>query len=119
MNRVGGTISLKADGEMLSAKGNFSYHLGTPKREVVVGADAVHGFKETPQAPYIKGAITDHKDLDLADFLTKKDMTIILDLANGKSIVLRDALNCSDGEASSEEGEIEVEFFGSSAQEIK
>ena len=40
--RVGGILEVKIDGTLFSAKGEFTYNLGTPKREAVVGADSVH-----------------------------------------------------------------------------
>lgn len=48
-NRIGGVISLKVDGDMYFAKGNFTYNIGIPRKEGVVGSDRVHGYKETPQ----------------------------------------------------------------------
>lgn len=47
-NRIGGVISLKVDGDMYFAKGNFTYNIGIPRKEGVVGSDRVHGYKETP-----------------------------------------------------------------------
>ena len=56
MQRIGGIIFIKANGETISAKGDsFTYNTGQPKREVVVGADRPHGFKEMIQAPFIEG----------------------------------------------------------------
>ena len=117
--RVGGIIELKADGELYQAKGSFTYNLGKPKRETVVGHDAVHGYKELPQEPYIEGAITDSPDLNLAALLQLKDVTATLRLANGKIIVLREAFYSADGNGTTEEGEIEFKLSGSSAEEIR
>ena len=73
--RVGGIIELKVNGSIYNAKGNFTYNLGRPRREAVVGADAVHGFKETPQAPFIEGEITDSAQVNLEALVTLKDAT--------------------------------------------
>lgn len=116
--RVGGTISFSVNGERHLAKGSWTYHLGTPKREAVVGADEVHGFKETQQVPFIEGEITDRANLDLKAFMEMSDATATLELANGKSINLYDAYNASDGTASSEEGAIPVRFEGKTAEEF-
>lgn len=117
--RVGGIIEVKVDGGIQSAKGNWTYNLGNPKREAVVGSDAVHGYKEMPQAPYIEGSITDRQDLDLKALQTVKDTTVTLNLANGKTIVLRNAWFAGDGNVSTEEGEIEARFEGMGAEEIR
>lgn len=62
-HRVGGIIELRIDGATLSAKGNFTYNLGRTKREAAVGSDTAHGFKETPQACFIEGEVTDHPSM--------------------------------------------------------
>jgi hypothetical protein len=82
-----------------------------------VGADAVHGYKEVPQVPFIEGKITDSSDLDLAELCDVVDATVTLELANGKVIVLRDAWYAGEGTVDTDEGEIGVRFEGKSADE--
>lgn len=117
--RVGGIIEFKANGNLYSAKGAFTYNLGQPKRDPVIGHDSVHGYKELPQAPRIEGAITDRSDLDLEAFLNMKDATVTLSLANGKIIVLREGFYAGEGDVTTEEGEIQVLIHGSGAEEIR
>ncbi len=116
--RRAGTIALQVQGEVQDAKGNFSYNLGRPKREAIIGSDTVHGYKEMPQIAFIEGAVTDRGNLDLAALATGKDLTITLALANGKLVALRDAWFAGEGTASTEEGEIPVRWEGKSAEEI-
>lgn len=116
--RIGGIIFLQINGELKQAKGAFSYSLGVPKKEMVVGADGVHGYKEMPQVPYIEGAITDSSDLDLEALQKVKDATVTIQLANDKTIVLERAVYASEGAVGTEEGEIEARFEGMSAREI-
>jgi len=116
--RVGGIIFLKVDGALFQAKGEFTYNLGTNKREMIVGADAVHGFKEEPQVAMIEGAITDSDELDLQRLTEIRDSTVTLELANGKVVVLREAAYTADGNVSTSEGEIEVKFEGIKGEEI-
>jgi len=118
-NRVGGIIFVRANGVQYRAKGSWSYNLGQPMREEVVGSDSVHGFKETPQAPYISGAITDSSDLNMTELLNICDATVQLELSNGKIVVLEQAFFSGEGSASTEEGEIEAKFIGISAQEVR
>ena len=117
--RVGGIIEFKANGELYSAKGSFTYNLGMPKRDPVVGSDGVHGYKEMPQPPKIEGTITDRSDMDLQALLVLNDATITLRLANGKIIVLREAFYAGEGDVTTEEGEIQVLFHGTSAEEVR
>jgi hypothetical protein len=118
MARVGGIIQLQIDGEIYNAKGAFDYNLGRPKRDAVVGHDRVHGYKSLPQVPYIEGKVTDRGTMDLDKLVTSKGVTVTLELANGKVIVLRDAFYASEGKGNSEEGEIECRFEGMSAEEV-
>lgn len=108
--RRGGIIQLQIDGVLHEAKGNFTYGLGTPKRESIVGSDAVHGYKEMPQAAYIEGEITDRQSLDLKALLTAEDVTVTLTLANSKVIVLRDAYQVAEGTGNTDEGNVGIRF---------
>lgn len=118
-NRIGGTIALKVNGDIYFAKGNFTYNLGKPKREGVIGADTVHGYKETPQIPFVEGEITDRNELSLEDLVTLDEATITLELANGKVISLSEAWYAGEGTGNTEEGNIACRFEGMSAEEVK
>jgi hypothetical protein len=111
-------IQVQVDGGVLDAKGSWSYNLGRAMRETIIGADGVHGFKETPQAAFIEGEITDRTTLDLADLVTIEGATVTLSLANGKVIALRDAWFAGEGTGNSEEGNIAVRFEGAGAEEV-
>ena len=117
-NRVGGIVELKIDGAIYSAKGNFTYNIGRPKRDPVVGSDTVHGFKETPQVAFIEGEITDNDGLDLATLLDATDVVVTLQLGSGKVIVLNHAWFAGEGTGNTEEGNIGVRFEADYAQEI-
>lgn len=116
--RRGGILSLTVNGVRQDAKGNFSYNIGAPVREAIVGSDGVHGYKETPQAPMIEGEITDRGDLDLRALVETTDATVTLRLANGKTFVLRSAWFAGEGTANTEEGNIAVKFQGLSGTEV-
>ena len=116
--RIGGLIEFKADGTKFFAKGNFTYDLGVPKKEMVVGSDSVHGFKETPKMAFIEGAITDTDELDTEALFRLRDVTVTVTLANGKMIVVEEAVYAGEGQGSTEEGEIGVRFEGFRGREI-
>lgn len=117
--RVGGLLFLKVDGELFQAKGEFTYNINPVKRESVVGQDGVHGFKEEPKVQFIEGSITDSDELDLEGFYAIRDATIVLELANGKVIQLREAFYAADGDVTTSEGEIQVRFEGISGREVR
>ena len=110
--RKGGIIFLKVDGVQFSAKGNFTYNLGKPKREMIVGADGIHGHKELPQVGFIEGEITDNKDLSVEALMDMTDATVTLELANGKIIVAKNAAYCHEGTCETEEGKVPFRFEG-------
>lgn len=116
--RVGGILTLKIDGQAYNAKGAFTYDIGEPKRDAVVGADAVHGFKEMPKVPFIEGAITDTDALDTTALFRARDITATLQLANGKVIVVREGWYAGDGSVDTEEGEINFRIEGMRGEEI-
>ncbi|WP_027367403.1 phage tail tube protein [Desulfocurvibacter africanus] len=118
-NGRAGKLFFKVDGTLYDAKGSFTYNTGQPKREAIVGADGVHGFKETQQAPFIEGEITDRASLDLEKFVTIDGATVTLEMLNGKVFVLREAWFAGDGSVTTEEAAIAVRFEGMSGEEVK
>jgi hypothetical protein len=116
--RRGGIIQVQADGVMYDAKGDFEYGLGRPKREGIAGSDGVHGFKETPQVPFIKGKITDRGNLDVAKMHELENVTVTLALANGKTIVLSEGWYAGDGTGNTGEGELDFNFEGKRCEEV-
>lgn len=113
-----GLIQFAVNGVRFDALGNFTYGLGKPKREGIVGASGPAGYKETAQIPFIEGEIVDSADLDLASFLDTDGATVTLKLGNGKTIALSEAYNASEGTGNSEDGKIAVRFEGKHAEEI-
>lgn len=115
--RTAGLIQVQVDGEIFSAKGNFTYNLGRPMREGIVGADGMHGFKETPQPGFIEGEFTDRGDLDQEALVAMTGVSVSLTLGNEKMIMLTEAYYASEGTGNSEEANIAVRFEGN-AQEV-
>lgn len=109
-NRRAGIIYVKVDGVQIEAKGDYSFNLGLPKREPIIGSDGVHGYKETPQVSYIEGATTDGKELDIAKLAQQDNVTVTLERNNGKTYVLHDAWFAGDATVSTGEGEINVRW---------
>ena len=116
---IAGKISFKIDGEIYSAKGEFTYNLGRDKRAMILGSDGVHGAKTMPQVPFIEGKVSDSKTLDLPKLLAADDVTATLELANGKVVALYGAVYAAEGNVSTEEGEIDLRLEGLSAEEIR
>lgn len=119
MSLRAGKITLKTDSLVWDAKGSFTYNIGADKRTAIIGADRVHGHYSQPQVPFIEGIITDDADLDLPALLNGKNLTVTLELANGKTIILRQGWYAGEGNVTTEQGEIAVRWEGLSATEDK
>lgn len=117
-NRRAGVLQIQANGTIYDAAGEFTYNIGQPKREGLVGPSGIQGYKEMPQLPFIEGTIRDSRDIDLADLLNLVDATITLEIANGKTIMLRDAWQANEGNVGTDEATIDVRFEGISAEEL-
>lgn len=117
-NAVGGTITITVGGQRQRAKGAWTYNLGVDKKTAVVGADETHGYMREPQVPFMEGEITDHSTLDLRALQETTEATVVLELANGKSIILREAWYAGEGTVSTQEGNIAARFEGISAEEL-
>jgi hypothetical protein len=113
-----GLLQFQLDGEVFDAKGKWTYNLGKPKREAIIGADGIHGYKETPQVAFIEGAVTDRAALDLEALLGFKDGTATLQLANGKVVVLQSAWYAGEGTVDTDESEIAVRIEGLRGEEV-
>jgi len=118
MGRRAGIIFVKVNGTQYDAKGTFTYRINPTKKTMIPGADQVHDYKEEVQVPFIEGAITDEQSLDLVVFQSIVNATVTLNLANGKTVILREACYAADGDVTTEEAEIQLRFEGKSGEEI-
>ena len=119
VNRRGGLIELQINGNVYDLVGAFEINYGAPKRDSLVGPDKVHGYKELPQVPHIKGEIRDAQALDVInEILNATDATLTLTLANGKKAMLSEAWYADEGNIGTEEANIPILFEGKRADEV-
>lgn len=118
-NLRGGMLYGQINGRRYDVKGEFTYGLGTPKMTAIVGSDGVHGASTEARAPFIEGAFTDERGLDLKTLFRTVDGTITLELQNGKVFSLFEAWYAGEGQVKTKEGEVGVRFEGMSCEEIK
>jgi hypothetical protein len=117
-NRIAGVAYLKVDGAQFSIAGKFKYQVNRVKRETLVGQDGVHGYKEMPVEPYISGDVRDMPGSRVRRLEDIVDATITLELANGKTVVLRNAWWADASEVDTEEGTYPVKFCGLDGEEL-
>lgn len=110
-NKRAGKLEVTLNGRSYDVIGNFSLRLGTPKRDSLVGANAVHGFSEKPQAAGGSGAIRDAKDLKVINELfNMTDGTIIAFCASGKKYIFEECWYSGDAVVETEEANIPFEW---------
>lgn len=117
-NRIAGVAYVKYDGRQLPVRGSWEVNFNKLKREGISGQDRVHGYKEMPGVPSIKGDVSTTKDVSLVSLLGITDATVTLELANGKTYVLRNAWTADEYTIQTEEGKLAVKFEGMDIDEI-
>jgi hypothetical protein len=113
---VGGKLKLRVNGEMQYVKGSFTFNIGGEVKNGIVGHDTVHGFTRLPQLPFIEGPITFHSDCDLEALKAIENETITAELANGRTLVFRNAWAAGDWQGTTAEGEVNARFEAKSCK---
>jgi hypothetical protein len=116
-NRLAGTAYVMVDGISIMVAGDFSYSPSTVTRETLTGMDHVHGYKEKPNPGYISCRIRDSGGTTVADFNDQTSVTIVAELANGKTIIGEGMWTVNTQEVKSEDAEFEVRWEGISVTE--
>lgn len=116
---IGGIQSLQVNGRTYRTKGSWTYDLGGEMREAIVGSDRVHGYKATPKVAFIEGTMSDADDQDVKLLSKVDNATVVLELRNGKAIVLRGAWAAGEFQVSTEESEISARFEAQEAEEVQ
>lgn len=117
LSRLAGVAFLWIDGRSYPLVGDALYNPSSVTRESLVGMDTVHGFKETPMAGYIEGTIRDGNDLSVASLNGLTDSTVVLELANGKTVTGRNMWTAESQEVDLAEGKFKVRFEGPDVKE--
>jgi hypothetical protein len=84
---LAGTATLTVNGQSYALRGQFGYRPGIVGRTTIAGMDGIHGYKEKPIASQIKAQLTDTGTLSVASINQMVNVTLVAQLANGKTIV--------------------------------
>ncbi|MGC0155032.1 phage tail tube protein [Chromobacterium vaccinii] len=114
---LAGTCQLSVNGTSYMVAGDFGYSPAKVKRETKAGRDGVHGYSETPIPGFIKAKLRDSGNLTVAELSTMTNVTVTLQLANGKTVVGRNMWTVESPEVDSVEAEIDVRWEGMSVEE--
>jgi len=110
--RIAGTMYCKVDGEQLEVQGSFECPGMEVKREAVMSSTGMAGYKETVVKPYIKLTALFVPAFPLATLQTNTEMTLTVELANGKIYTLSGAFIENEAPVKGDDGTIELEFAG-------
>lgn len=109
---IAGTAYLTVDGVNYQIEGGLKYDVGSVTRETLSGQDTVHGFSEKPRPPSISASIRDSGGLGLAQINAMRDVTLVLELANGKTIIGRNMWTVEAQEVDTTEAKFDVKWEG-------
>lgn len=116
-NRLAGTAFISVDGQTYMLAGDLSYDPSTVKRESLIGQDRVHGYSEAPKPGSISGTIRDAGGLSVAAFNAMTNVTVTLELANGKTVIGSNMWTVDAAEVKTAEGTFEVKWEGPRVEE--
>lgn len=112
--RLAGVASVTIDGRAFSIAGEGTYAPSGAGREALTGQDGYHGYSERPMPGRIRWKGRDSGAVSIAALGTASDATVVLSLANGKTIIGRNMARIGEGpiEVNTEDATFEVEFVG-------
>jgi len=111
-NFIAGTAYITIDGVNYQLEGELRYDVGAVTRESLAGQDTVHGFSEKPKAPSISASIRDSGGVSLAAINAMRSNTVVLELANGKTIIGRNMWTVEAQEVDTTEAKFTVKWEG-------
>lgn len=117
-NFIAGIAYLSIDGTPYDVAGKAGYSVSTVTRESVTGMSGVHGFKETPVPGNIVVSLRDSGGLTVADLNAITNSVIVLQLANGKTVMASSAWNVGALDVDSAEGTLDAKFESKTVTEI-
>jgi len=116
-NRLAGTASITVDGTNYLLVGDFEYNPSSVTRETLSGQDGVHGFSEKKRPGSISASLRDASNLTVADLNAMDNVTVVAQLANGKTIIGRNMWTVEDQTVKSTDATIEVKWEGPQVSE--
>lgn len=117
IKRVGGTIELKVDGELIETAGDFTYRLAEEQRTYGMNSDGSGYFTGAPTAGYIEGTVRNFPYRDVAALMRGECVEVTLK-QGGKIVMARDAVFTGEGTVNATNGEIAVRWDSDRVREI-
>ncbi len=109
---LAGTAYMSLDGQRVQLAGEYTWKPSTDTREPLLGMDGYHGHKTKPTQGEIHGKVRDSKRVSVKQLGDATDITITVELVNGKVIIGRNMACMEPPEVDAEEGTIDMKWFG-------
>jgi hypothetical protein len=116
--RIAGTSTLTVDGRAYRIGDAIKVSIDAFEREGVVGLSGVGGYIERNRVPFIEATVLTDGDFSTEELNAITDATVKVDLANGKSYVLRNAWSAMPAEIDAAAGTCPVRFEGMQGKEL-
>jgi hypothetical protein len=116
-NRLAGVAYVSVDGQSYMLVGDLTYSVSKISRETLIGQDRVHGYAEKPHAGFISGTFRDAGGLTVANFNAMTNVSVVAELANGKTIIMRNGWTVDAQEVKTTEGSFDVKWESPSVEE--
>jgi hypothetical protein len=115
---LAGIAFLSVDGTPFNVVGNAKYSVASVTREGLVGIDRPHGFKESPRFGSISASLRDSGGLTVQQLNDMTNVTVVLQLANGKNVMASNAFTSEAQEVDAVDATIEVTWQAEQVTEI-
>ena len=116
--RIAGVGSLTIDGRQVAVRANLTVSPDPVERTMLAGQDRVHGYQELPRVPFIEADLSLDVQLAIEDLVLMVDVTVIAELADGRTFALREAMYKGGTEINTHDGTHKARFEGVSCDEI-
>ncbi|MGL4859522.1 MAG: phage tail tube protein [Enterobacteriaceae bacterium] len=116
-NRLAGTAYVTVNGMTIMVAGQFKYSVSKVERTTLGGIDGIHGYKEKPTAGSISCQVRDGRGTSVSDFNGQTNVTVIVELANGKTVIGNNLWTVETQEVDSEEAIFDVKWEGRDVKE--
>jgi hypothetical protein len=107
-----GLAFMSINGQTYRVAGELTYDPGRVNREFQIGQDGVHGQKITPKVPFISATLRDSGGLRVEDFNNMENVTVFLQLINGKTVTGRNMAQVGETAVNTEEGTMTIRWEG-------
>lgn len=109
-SRRAGIAFATIDGVPVDVASDLVYSVSTVKREMLIGQSGIQGYSEMPQTGYMSFAARDSAGIAVSSYVGKTASTVVVQLANGKTVCTSNAVCTEVGEVKSSDGTFNLKF---------